>query len=75
MKKVGKYVLNVLVGLDQFVNALTGGDADETISSRVGKRRDAAERFWAAVVDKIFFWQKDHTKNSIEKDEGKDSVI
>ena len=72
---IGKYLKNLLISLDQFVNAITGGDPDETISSRVGKRRDAAERFMAKVVNRIFFWQKDHTTESIEHDEGKDSVL
>lgn len=72
---VAKYLKNVLIGIDQLINALFGGDADETISSRVGKRRDAAERFMAPIVDKLFFWDKDHTKASIEHDEGKDGVL
>lgn len=69
------YIKNVLIAIDQLLNAVTGGDPDETISSRVGKRRDAAERFFAAVIDKLFFWQKDHTKESIEPDEGKDGAL
>lgn len=60
------YFLNILISADQFINTLCGGNPDETISSRVGKRRDAAEKFFARVIDKLFFWQKDHTKNSIE---------
>ena len=72
---IGKYFKNLLIGFDQFVNAVTGGDPDETISSRVGKRRDAAERFMAPIIDKLFWWDKDHTKTSIEHDEGKDSVL
>ena len=72
---IGKYFKNLLISLDQFVNAVTGGDPDETISSRVGKRRDAAERFMAPIIDKLFWWDKDHTKTSIEPDEGKDSVL
>ena len=31
------YVWNVLIGLDQFCNAILGGDPDETMSSRMGK--------------------------------------
>ena len=32
-----KYVWNILIAIDQFFNALFGGDPDETISSRAGK--------------------------------------
>lgn len=64
------YFKNVLIAIDQLANTLAAGDPDETISSRVGKRRDGKERFWARVIDRLFFWQRDHTKKSIEKDEG-----
>lgn len=32
-----RYVFNVLVGLDQLVNAVTGGDPDMTLSGRMGR--------------------------------------
>lgn len=70
-----RYFLNILIAIDQFINTIVGGDPDETISSRVGKRRDNREVFWAKVVDKIFFWQENHTIESIEVDEGKDGVL
>lgn len=70
-----KYFLNLLIALDQLVNAVFAGDPDETISSRLGKRRDGPERFWARVVDHIFFWQKNHTGKSVETDEGKDALL
>jgi hypothetical protein len=72
---VKRYFLNILIAIDQFINTIVGGDPDETISSRVGKRRDNREVFWAKVVDKIFFWQENHTIESIEVDEGKDGVL
>jgi len=81
MHVVMKYLSNVwralwaiIVDIDKLLNAIALGDPDETISSRVGKRRDGAERFWAWVVDKLFFWQKNHTKKSVQPDEGGDSV-
>lgn len=37
---IKRYLLNVLIAIDQFFNALIGGDPDETISSRFGKRPD-----------------------------------
>ena len=71
---MGTYLKNILIGIDQLVNAICLGDPDETISSRVGKRRDGNERFLAGVVDRLFFWQKKHTEKSIELDEGKDQL-
>lgn len=70
-----RYLWNILIGIDQLANTLAGGDPDETISSRIGKRRDGNERFWARIVDRLFFWQSDHTRKSIEPDEGKDAAI
>lgn len=32
-----RYFFNVLVGLDQLVNAVTGGDPDMTLSGRMGR--------------------------------------
>jgi len=31
--------LGVLIGIDQLGNAIAGGDPDETISSRIGRRK------------------------------------
>lgn len=60
------YIKRVLIGVDQLINSICNGNPDETISSRLGRRRDSAEQFFAWIVDKLFFWDKDHTKNSIE---------
>lgn len=72
--KLKKYFWNILIAIDQFFNALFGGDPDETISSRTGKLRN--KRLWArclsAFLD-IFEWN--HTEKSIEEDEGKDGVV
>lgn len=71
--KVCKYIFNNLVALDQAVNTLFGGDPDETISSRAGKRQHSAK--WAKalcwLLNKLDF---KHCQRSIEEDEGKNSV-
>lgn len=48
MKSIGRYILSILLGIDQFGNVLlspimTGavGNPDETISSRVGRMKVA----------------------------------
>ena len=70
-----QYVLNVLVGLDQFTNALIGGDPQETISSRAGKGQKEGKR-WACLLCRFLdYLQKDHCARSIEPDEGSDAVI
>lgn len=63
MKK--NYVQQVLIALDQFINALIGGWADETISSRAYRQNH--KPFWKVaekVIDAIFFWQHYHCQQS-----------
>lgn len=66
IKILKKYVINVLIAIDQLINAILLGDPDETLSSRAGK----AGGFWAKLIDTLLFWDKNHTKDAIEKDEG-----
>lgn len=71
-----KYFFNVLIALDQSANALTGGDPDETLSSRMGKyvanKRGFIPCFICKLLNKI---DPNHCISSIEEDEGKDAVI
>ncbi|EFL52995.1 conserved hypothetical protein [Solidesulfovibrio fructosivorans JJ]] len=70
-----RYLWNVLLGLDQFLSALTGGDPDETVSSRVGKASAAGSRLGRALeicLDGVF--GAGHCRRSIEEDEGKNRV-
>lgn len=72
------YFLRILKAIDQLANTIFGGSEDELISSRLGKAwrgdygkvvRKLTQPFrW--LVNKIFFWQKDHCRESIEEDEG-----
>ena len=64
-----KWLKNVLVGLDQLANAVFGGDPDETISSRCGKREHSSWicRRLCAWLNKI---DPRHCTESIESDEG-----
>lgn len=60
-----RYALNLLIALDQFVNAILGGAPDRTISYRCYDHRD----HWAGaaavkLIDWIFrfFGEKDHCR-------------
>ena len=60
-----RYVFNVLIALDQFVNALLGGYADETISYRSAVARDRGER-WGCVLCKVLEWfEEDHCYKTV----------
>ena len=77
-----RYLFNILISIDQFVNTVFGGDADETISSRMGKwARDGknnhglkkplnkVDNFIVELIEKY------HFKKSIEEDERKNETI
>jgi len=72
MDKVKKYFWNLLISVDQLVNTIFGGDPDETMSSRLGKRV-----YWhgntgiSYYLCRCLHWfDKDHCLKNIEEDEG-----
>lgn len=57
------YLMQNLIALDQQLNALLGGMADETLSARAHRMREKQQKYWgwtANFIDFIFFWEKDH---------------
>ena len=69
-----KYIVNILISVDQLVNTLIGGDPDETISSRAGKQvRDNAKKKgggWYWLCRALHVIDKNHCIDAIENDEG-----
>ena len=72
-----RYLFNALVGLDQFINTLFGGDPDMTLSGRMG-RAVAEGRCMACkgICWVLHLIDKDHCTraNKNEADEGADQV-
>lgn len=69
-----KYFWNILISIDQLGNTLLGGDPDETISSRMGKRKETCKVcYWLCRLLSLIDHR--HCTKSIEADEGKDSVL
>jgi len=69
MASVKLYILNLLIGLDQFANVIFGGAPDRTISYRAWQHRD----HWSGaasvrLIDGIFklLGQKDHCRTVFE---------
>lgn len=55
------YPRNLATALDQLLNALLGGYCDESLSARAYRwRRDGKSGVPAAIINIVFFWQKDH---------------
>jgi hypothetical protein len=54
------YLHKDLVGLDQFANVLSGGNPDETISSRSARAAEQGKT-WGVVMSKFLnLFQRDH---------------
>ena len=75
---IGRYLVNVLIGLDQLVGVIFwNSDPDETISSRLGKtkRRFGGRIPWRHPLQKVIdagleMIDPGHSIDSIEDDEG-----
>lgn len=74
---IGRYLLNILISIDQLANTLAGGDPDETISSRIGKIKLAHEGVipWTSPLVKVIDClleriDPNHSIDAIEYDEG-----
>jgi len=75
MGTLKKYIKNVALARDQLINAVTGGDPDESISSRAGKAL-LKDKLWAKFLCKFLnIFERDHCLKAIEKDEGKDAIL
>lgn len=60
-------ILQLAISIDQLFNALLGGYADETLSSRAWRAyydKKPFGLFFKPVIDTIFFFDKDHCFNS-----------
>ena len=58
----------VLVALDQLVNTLAGGYADETISSRAYRGKLKGRPRLARIINGLFFWQVDRCREAYESE-------
>lgn len=50
----------IAIAIDQLLNALLGGMADETLSARAHRTGSA----WEPFIDALFFWQPDHCQDA-----------
>jgi len=68
---VKRYLVNLLIALDQFGNALFAGDPDETISSRAGKAARRGRRWGCILCRLLHLFDRNHCEKSIELDRGR----
>lgn len=75
MRALARYGMNWLRWLDEGLNVLTGGDANETLSSRAGKAA-RAQQPWACLLCRVLNWiSKDHCERSIHPDDGANATL
>lgn len=70
-KGIVGYLARVFVALDQLLNALLGGDEDETMSSRLGKDARRGRIVGCVLCKMLDLIDKNHCEKAIERDEGK----
>lgn len=58
----------VLIAIDQLLNTLFGGWADETLSARAYRMRLAGKTRPAQIINAIFFWQEDHCADAFQSE-------
>jgi hypothetical protein len=72
-----KYLKNIFISIDQFLNTLLGGDPDMTVSARLGRNYKGS--WMQRAVDWLFRWQGHESHcgnaNKLEQDEGKDAIF
>lgn len=63
-------VLQIAIALDQLVNTLLGGYADETISAKSYRCRHNSGMRWLAYrsINALFFWQDDHCHSAFDSE-------
>ena len=79
---ISKWLVNMLISIDQLGNTLLGGDPDETISSRLGKLKlkHSGAIPWYRPLSKIIDYGLDkidpnHSIDAIEDDEGINAIL
>lgn len=61
------------IAIDQLINTICGGWADETISSVAWRKRQEGKG-WAIlrrVIDTLFFWQENHCRTAYESEKNR----
>lgn len=75
MSKIGRYLLNFAVLLDEAVNTILGGSPNETISERAAKARNAGRRWGCILCRLLNRINPGHCDNALTSTIGDDAVI
>ncbi|MBS0501120.1 MAG: pseudouridine synthase [Proteobacteria bacterium] len=67
-----RWLLNLLIAVDQLANALLRGAPDETLSSRAHRMRAKGQPYWAwtaRAIDALFFFDPEHCRKAYESEQ------
>jgi hypothetical protein len=70
---IRRYIVNILISLDQLLNTILGGDPDETVSSRAAKSPHLPH--WRLLGLFLEWIDPGHMKRALERDEGKKAIF
>ena len=61
------------IAVDQLINTICGGWADETISSRAYRMQEKSSKFvkLRKLIDSLFFWQTNHCRSAYESEKNR----
>lgn len=69
MQFLARYTLRVLIGLDMFASAITGGQPGDTISYRAAVARANGSKFACVFCKFLNILQKDHCTVTLASDD------
>jgi hypothetical protein len=68
MNKAKEYVLNVFIGCDETLNALTLGAPGETVSGRAARGRNDGKVVWTQLANTLDWLQPGHCATALAND-------
>ena len=68
---MARYLIHILIAVDQCGTALVGGFPDESLSSyawRMERQGKFAGKLFRPLIDSLFFWQENHCELSMNEE-------
>lgn len=75
MSKIGRYLLNFAILLDEAANTILGGSPNETISERAAKARNAGRRWGCILCRLLNRINPGHCDRALTSKIGEDAII
>lgn len=70
-----RYIMNILILLDQALNTIAAGSPNETISERAAKARNAGRKWGCVLCRLLDLVNPGHCDNALTSTIGDDAVV